>query len=117
MIGKIPEIYLDWSNQRQEDSISYKKVLLEKRITCMEMIGILPRYNTMKGHLQSMSGTLLGTCRNMSAKLDCMYFLGKYCGKINHKCIYKFSYIPVDMFRQIFLLQVNGNYKQPKLFT
>ena len=26
----------------------------------MEVIGILPKYNTMKCHLQSMSGTLLG---------------------------------------------------------
>ena len=34
------------------------------------MIGILPRYNTMKGQLQSMSGTLLGTCRKMSDKVQ-----------------------------------------------
>ena len=57
----------EWSNQRQEDSISYKKFLPGKIITCTEMIGILPRYNTMKCQLQSMSGTLLGTCRKMSA--------------------------------------------------
>ena len=36
----------------------------------MEMIGILPRYNTMKCLLQSMSGTLLGTCRKMSATVQ-----------------------------------------------
>ena len=34
------------SNQRQEDSISYKKFLQGKIIIYMEMIGILPRYNT-----------------------------------------------------------------------
>ena len=37
----------EWSNQRQGDSISYKKFLSEK-ITCMEMIVILPSYNAMK---------------------------------------------------------------------
>ena len=33
----------------------------------MEMIGILPRYNTMKGHV---SGTLLGTHCKMSATVQ-----------------------------------------------
>ena len=61
----------EWSNQRQEDSISYKKLLPGKVITyTMEMIGILPRYNTTKCQLQSMSGTLLGTCRKMSATVQ-----------------------------------------------
>ena len=36
---------------KPEDSVSYKKFLLE---TYMEMIGILPRYNTTKCQLQSM---------------------------------------------------------------
>ena len=52
---------------KPEDSVSYKKFCLEEIITHMEMIGILPRQNTMKCQLQSMSATLLGTCRNMSA--------------------------------------------------
>ena len=50
------------------------RVYISPRIHCrlyMKMIGILPRYNTMKRQLQSMSGTLLGTllgsCRKMSA--------------------------------------------------
>ena len=34
------------------------------------MISTLPRYNTMKCQLQSMSGTLLGTCRKMSATIQ-----------------------------------------------
>ena len=34
------------------------------------MIGVLPRYNTMKCQLQSMSGTLLGTWCNMSATVQ-----------------------------------------------
>ena len=32
----------EWSNQRQEGSISYKKFLPGKIITCMEMIGKIP---------------------------------------------------------------------------
>ena len=40
-----------WSNQRQENSISYKKFLPRKIITYMEMIGVLPRYNTMECQL------------------------------------------------------------------
>ena len=32
----------------------------------MEMIGILPGYNTTKCQLQSLSGTLLSTCCKMS---------------------------------------------------
>ena len=47
---------------KPEDEISHKKFLLGK-ITYKEMIGILPRCNTMKCQLQSMSGTLLGTHR------------------------------------------------------
>ena len=39
---------------KSEDSISYKKFVLGKIITYMEMIGSLPRYNTMK----CQSGTL-----------------------------------------------------------
>ena len=38
------------------------------------MIGVLPRYNTMKCQLQSMSGTLLGTWYNMSATVQNMNF-------------------------------------------
>ena len=37
----------------------------------MEMICILLKYNTMKCQLQSMSGTLLGTCCKMSALVQC----------------------------------------------
>ena len=59
----------EWSNQRQEDSFSYKKFLPGKIITYMEMIGLLPRCNTMKCQLQSMSGTLLGTCCKMLATI------------------------------------------------
>ena len=36
----------------------------------VEMIGILPRYNSMKCLPQSMSGTLLGTCCKMSATVQ-----------------------------------------------
>ena len=36
----------------------------------MEMIAVLPRYNTMKYKLQSMSGTLLGTCWKLSATVQ-----------------------------------------------
>ena len=50
------------SNQRQEDSVSCKKFLPGKLATYI-MIGVLPgqcqvpRYNTIKCQLQSMSGT------------------------------------------------------------
>ena len=37
------------------------------------MIGILSRYNTMKCHLQPMSGTLLGTCHKMSGIVQKMF--------------------------------------------
>ena len=36
---------------RQEDSINYKKFLPEKIIAYWGMMGILPRYNTMKCQL------------------------------------------------------------------
>ena len=58
----------EWSNQKKKNSISYEKILVGKKTKkTMEMIGILPRYNTMKCQLQAMSGTLLGRCRKMSA--------------------------------------------------
>ena len=56
----------EWSNQRQENSVSYKKFLPGKYT---EMIGILPRYNTMKYQLL-MSDTLVGTCCKMSATVQ-----------------------------------------------
>ena len=56
-----------WSNQRQGDSISYKKFLPGKIIT---YIGILPRPNTMTCQLQSSSGSLPGTHHNMSATVQ-----------------------------------------------
>ena len=40
----------------------------------MEMIGILPSYNTMKCQPQSMSGTLLGTYHKMSATVSVWYW-------------------------------------------
>ena len=46
----------------------------------MEMIGIIPSYNAMKCQLQSMSGSLLGTCHKMSATVNVRYIemLGTY---------------------------------------
>ena len=44
---------------------------LVTRNFCQEMIGILPKYNTMNAcQLQSMSGTLLGMCCKMSATVQ-----------------------------------------------
>ena len=41
----------------------------------MYTIGILLRYNTMKCLLQSMSGTLLGTCRKTSDTVHNKFYL------------------------------------------
>jgi len=40
----------------------------------MEMIGILPSYNTMKCQPQSMSGTLPDTCHKLSATVNVRYW-------------------------------------------
>ena len=44
----------EWCIPRQENSISYKTFL---QVKIIEMIGILPWYNTMKCQLKLMSGT------------------------------------------------------------
>ena len=59
-----PQNRSDLTNQRIQ--LAIRKVSAWKIMPYMEMIGILPRYNTMKCQLQSMSGTLLGTCCNVS---------------------------------------------------
>ena len=81
MVGKIPEMKSEWSNQRQETrggSISHMKVLPGKLY--MEVIGFLPRYNTNKWQPQSMSATLLGTCHKMSATVQIASFPGSCVG-------------------------------------
>ena len=45
----------EWSNQKKENSISYEKILVGKKKKSMEMIGILPRYNTMKCEMPATS--------------------------------------------------------------
>ena len=59
-----PQNRSDLTNQRIQ--LAIRKVSAWKIMPYMEMIGILPSYNTMKCQLKSMSGTLLGTCRNVS---------------------------------------------------
>ena len=51
--------------------------------TYMEMVGILPRYNTMKCQLQSMSGTLLGTCQLYTINVR---YLTRYMSAIYNQC-------------------------------
>ena len=94
----------EWSNQRQEDSNSYKNFLPGIIIiTCMEMIGVL---TTMKCQLQSMSNTLLSTyaCCKMLATVainECqvsyLEMLGTYLTAGIHETVRYWNVIIHDM--------------------
>ena len=78
---------LEWSNQRQEDQL---KFLPGNTLTYMDTIGILLRYNTMKCQLQSLSGTLLGTCRKMSATVQNTSYLPSINVRYQYLEVYRY---------------------------